>query len=144
MTKEFSLRLQKEFVPHNVIGGYAHRPNFEQPQVKMLGPNWIKPTLDEIAEIANPTLKRIKSIKYIENYGFLQGAEDHSLVIIPGYQSQRTAHVIAINDMDFDGRNLLFSISWHAPYTITPNQIERYIAFAKKFFERFGRNVPIS
>src|SRR3989338_9224260 len=143
MTREFCKALQETFAPHNVVGGYAHRQfNFEQFQVKMLGPKWIKPTLEEVTEISYRTLKRVRNIQYVEKGGFLQGAEDYSIVIIPGYQSSRTQHAIAINDMDFDGRTILFSTSWHAAYHITEKQIERYISFAKEFFGMFGRNVP--
>ena len=143
MTREFCKALQETFVPHNVVGGYAHRQfNFEQFQVKMLGPGWRKPTLEEIKPIAHQALKRVRNIHYVEECGFLQGAEDYSIVIIPGYQSSRTQHAIAINDMDFDGRTILFSTSWHAAYHITEKQMERYISFAKEFFGMFGRNVP--
>ncbi len=142
MTQEFCQRLQQEFVPHEVIGGYRHwQFNYEQFRVKILGPNFRKPTLEEITQIAHQTLKRVKNIYVASALNTLQGVETGDMIILPGYQG-RSQHALAINDMDFDGRAILFSTSWHTPYGMTNNQISRYIAFAKAFFETFGRNVP--
>jgi hypothetical protein len=140
MTREFCARLKQKFDCSTFDSPYRFwQFNFEQFRIRKLGRGFVRPTLEQVSEIAESTLKRVKNI-YVAKEDYLQGTEPRDIIIIPGYQV-RSAHALAINDMDElgDGRAILFSTSWHAPYRMTLGQMERYIDFAKTFFERFGK-----
>lgn len=141
MTREFCERLKHEF-PHegNNRDYNFWQFNFEQFRVTKLGIGFTKPTLQEVVEISHKMLKRVNMV-YVAEHGTLQGTEKGDIIIIPGYQI-RSQHALAINDMDEqgDGRAILFSTSWHGTYGMTSEQMNRYICFAKAFFEKFGVN----
>ena len=138
MTREFCNLLKHEFSCEGENRKYNFwQYNFEQFRLTMLGIGFVKPTLQEIAEVSRGTLKRARI--YEAQADYLQATEKGDIIIIPGYQA-RSKHALAITDMDFDGRVVLFSTSWHAPYRMTSGQMHRYIDFAKVFFERFGAN----
>ncbi|VVB79993.1 Uncharacterised protein [uncultured archaeon] len=144
MTREFCVRLKKEFDCEGENREYHFwQFNYEQFRLTKLGKGFVKPTLEEVSEIAKKTLKRVENI-YVVQMETLQATEKGDIVIIPGYQV-RSSHALAINDMDSlgDGRAILFSTSWHATYHMTSGQMSRYIDFAKQFFDRFGRNCRI-
>lgn len=144
MTREFCERLKKEFNCDGQNREYNFwQFNYEQFRLTKLGKGFVKPTLEEVNEIARKTLKRVDNI-YVAQSDSLQATEPGDIIIIPGYQV-RSSHALAINDMDSlgDGRAILFSTSWHAAYHMTSGQMGRYIHFAKEFFDRFGRNCHI-
>lgn len=145
MTREFCARLKKEFNCEDPDREYNFwQFNYEQFRLTKLGKGFVKPTLEEVSEIAKKALRRVENI-YVAKCDSLQGTEKGDIVIIPGYQ-KRSSHALAITDMDelSDGRSVLFSTSWHAPYYMTVGQIDRYVRFAKEFFNKFGRSCQIA
>lgn len=145
MTREFCVKLKREFNCEGPDREYNFwQFNYEQFRLTKLGKGFVKPTLEEVSEIAKGVLRRVKHI-YVAKYDFLQGAEMEDIIIIPGYQI-RSSHVLAITDMDniSDGRSVLFSTSWHAPYHMTVGQMDRYVNFAKEFFNKFGKSCHIA
>src|SRR3989344_5788783 len=128
MTREFCKRLHEEFPesPPSSRKGYMHYQfNFEQFAVTRKG-EWKKvPALEEIIQIAKRTLKRVKHLYSLKtDLEIIQGAGKGDIVIIPGYQSSKTAHAIALQNLDIKNLRVHFTISWHNPHGINPNQTE--------------------
>ena len=142
MTREFLTALELEFPekPSESREGYMHRQfNFEQFAVAKKGSWKSPPSLESITQIAKTTLKRVTKIRVLESdIEVVQGLGKGDILIIPGYQSSKTAHVIGITDLDIDVLRVFFSTSWHSNYHMTPKQIERYVSFAKEYFTTFG------
>lgn len=134
MTQEFRERLTKEFQApdYRIIP-----PGNEQFGVRKLGVSKEPLSLEEISEIAKRTLKRVKTIRILETDAeLIQGLGRGDVLIIPGHQSS-TSHAIGITDLDIGGARIFFSTSWHSNYHMTKKQIERYIDFARAYFQTF-------
>ena len=140
MTRELIERIKQEFpiTERATVEKFVLGQNSEQPHLKYMGPNFRKPPLKEVQQIAQRTLLRVKTIYQLrDDLETIQGAGKDDIVIIPGYQG-RTSHALVVCDMDMDGRKIMFQSSWHANYHMTLKQMDRYISFAQEFFEMFA------
>jgi hypothetical protein len=141
MTREFCARLKQEFpeaLPEAMKGYHHWQFNYEQFAVRKLGECKREPLLDEIIQIAKTALLRVRSTSVLESdLEVVQGLGKGDVLIIPGYQSIKTSHAIGLTDLDIKSLRVFFSTSWHSNYHITPKQIDRYVSFAKMYFEEF-------
>lgn len=128
MTKEFWERLEEEF-PNNEY--FLRRSNYEQFNVTRKRRYERGLTPDEIKQVAEDAFgNEIEGIGLVSDEGNIQGVGPGDIIIQPRRVKNETHFIRVSGD-----NNVFFSITWHGCYFITPQQMNRYVGFAKRYFE---------